>query len=107
MAMRPYDNLMYANQGLKARILSVPKNPLAGHSAHRCGIFLGLAPPITEKILNQVQNDVLKFGIFRDASGRRMPLKSTPDSHDVLKKRHSHLFVLNPPGDHTPPTVIV
>ena len=28
-----------------------------------------LAPSIIEKILNRVQNDVLEFGIFRDAEG--------------------------------------
>ena len=37
-----------------------------------------LALPIIEEILNRVQNDVLEFGIFRDANDRRLQLKFNP-----------------------------
>jgi hypothetical protein len=72
------------NQGLKAWAFRVPKNPLAGHSAQgelsspRCGIFLMLAAPVFEEIHEGVRDDMLEFGIFRDASSRRLQLKLNP-----------------------------
>jgi hypothetical protein len=68
----------YVNQRLKTWAFSVPKNPLAGHSAPRCGIFLMHAVPALEEIHEGVRDDVLEFGIFRDASSRRLQLKLNP-----------------------------
>jgi hypothetical protein len=72
------------SQGLKARAFSVPKNPLAGHSAQgelsspRCGISSVLAPPVIEEIHESIRDDTLEFGVFRDANSRRFQLKLNP-----------------------------
>jgi len=75
---RPH-NTANANKGLsfdcKFFLLASRKIPRqviphkANNVRYRCGIFLMLAPPVFEEILNQVQNDGLEFGIFRDAGG--------------------------------------
>jgi hypothetical protein len=37
-----------------------------------------LAPPIIEEIRESFRDDVLEFGIFRDANDRRLQLKFNP-----------------------------
>jgi hypothetical protein len=44
----------------------------------RCGIFLMLAAPVFEEIRESIRDDVLEFGIFRDASSRRFQVKLNP-----------------------------
>ncbi len=44
----------------------------------RCGIFLTLAPPVIEEIHESIRDDMLRFGIFRDANSRRLQLKLNP-----------------------------